>query len=116
MEVGIIPVLKENPVRKKKKMLGELTDDDLVLNRLKRFEVEVYNGIMNSVLNEFDKRFSKHGYLYKSLELRDPRNFKAIIHDELKNNQLEGILKFNLQSIFQNSNQNTPSLLESGPR
>ena len=61
-------------------MLGELTDDDPVLNRLKRFEVEVYNVIINSAINEFDKRFSKHEYLYKSLELLDPRNFKAIIH------------------------------------
>ena len=36
------------------------------MDRLKRFEVEVYNVIMDSVLNEFNKRFSKHEYLYKS--------------------------------------------------
>ena len=69
VEVGIIPSLNEKPVRKKEKMLGELTDDDPVLNRLKSFEVELYNGIMDYTLNEFDKRFSKHEYLYKSLEL-----------------------------------------------
>ena len=48
---------------------------------------------MDSVLNEFDKRFSKHEYLYKSLELLCPRNLKAIIQEELKNNRFEGILK-----------------------
>ena len=51
VEVGITPSLKEKPVRKKKKIPAELTDDDPIVNCLKRFEVEVYNVIMNSVLN-----------------------------------------------------------------
>ena len=74
-------------------MPGELTDDDPIVNRLKRFEVTVYNVIMDSVLSEFYKPFSKHEYLYKSLELLDPSNFKAIIHEELKKIRFEGILK-----------------------
>ena len=74
-------------------MPGELKGGDPIVNRMKRFEFEVYNVIMDSVSNEFDKRFSKHEYLYKNLVLLDPRNFKAIIHEEFKNNRLKDILK-----------------------
>jgi hypothetical protein len=94
VDVIVSSTFTQKPVRKRKKMPGEVADDDPIVNVTKRFEVEVHNAVMDSILQEFDNRFSKHEMLYNSLELLDPRNFEMIATADLshlKSDQLNGI-------------------------
>jgi hypothetical protein len=46
---------------------------------------------MDSVINQFERRFSNQGTLYKSLEILDPRCFKEIGTGNIKMDQFEGV-------------------------
>ena len=89
--IMINPVLKEQPVRRKKRMAGEIAKDDSIVNPIKRFEVTVRNVIMDGVINQFERRFSNQGTLYKSLEILDPRCFKEIGTGNIKRSQFDGV-------------------------
>jgi len=87
----INPVLKEEPVRRKKRMAGEIAKDEPIVTPIKRFEVTVHNVILDSVINQFEKRFLNQGAFYKSLEILDPRCFKETGTGNIKRSQFDGV-------------------------
>ncbi|CAI6358093.1 unnamed protein product [Macrosiphum euphorbiae] len=70
----------ESSVRRKikKKMPGEVSRDQLIINPLEKFKITVHNIVLDTIINKLNERFTKHGSLYSDLSLLDPTNFKDI--------------------------------------
>lgn len=79
--------------RKRKKMVGEMSDDHIVQNPLKKFEIEVYKVVINNAVQSIDKRFESNKKIYEDLSFLDPRNFDKVL--ELKDDSGE-LLKLSL--------------------
>lgn len=79
------PVIRQ---RRKKLMLGEECRDEVhILNEkgaTKKFEIEVYKVVVNQIRQSLTNRFSDHEVLYKEFFYFDPRNFKLINNENIK--------------------------------
>jgi hypothetical protein len=81
-EIMVSNTFVQQRCRKKNKMPGDLASDETIQDPRQQFEVQVYNVVLDSIINQIDNRFSEHGKLYQSLELLDPKNFLRISTDE----------------------------------
>lgn len=80
--------------RKKKIMAEELIDDEInSSDSLADFRVNVFNPIMDRILQSLESRFVQHKQLYKDLSCLDPAKFKTIAERCLVDEALEGIIK-----------------------
>lgn len=66
-------------LRKKKKLPGELPNDEIVGETLNdRFRISVFNRIMDNIIINIEHRFDEHKDLYLDLQCYDPRRFKDL--------------------------------------
>ncbi|KAL4126118.1 hypothetical protein QTP88_010347 [Uroleucon formosanum] len=79
------------PIRHRKKtkqFAYECTDDNIIMDPLKLFEVNVYNVIFDSIIQSIQLRFEKHKELFADFNCLDPNNFYSkdcLPEDALKN-------------------------------
>jgi len=86
--IQISDSLAPNRQRKKTKQFAYESTDDLIMNPLKSFEVNVYNVIFDSVIQSIELRFEKHKELFADFNCLDPNNFYTngcLPEDALKN-------------------------------
>ena len=85
--------LPEKRVRKKKRMPGEVLDDEPVASSDAAFEVNVHNVILDTVAGNMDRRFSANAKLASDFACLDPKNFPEIKINGLPNSALQEISK-----------------------
>lgn len=66
-----------------KRMVGELIPDQPIDDAIARFEVEVYNAIMDTIVESMNTRFDKNKDLYFDLSFLSPAAFPAIKNGKL---------------------------------
>jgi hypothetical protein len=64
---------------------------------LANFRVNVFNLIMDHIVQSLDSRFVQHKKLYRHLSCLDPAKFKTIEEKGLEDEALEGIIKLSPQ-------------------
>ena len=74
---GSFPIKRQ---RQKKCMAGERCQDEAVSTTAptRKYEIDVYNVIMDSVINNIERRLDKSSTLYADLSLLHPRNFSQL--------------------------------------
>lgn len=74
---GSFPVKRQ---RQKKCMVGERCQDEAVSTTTptRKYEIDVYNVIMDSVINNLERRLDRSSTLYADLSLLHPRNFNQL--------------------------------------
>ncbi|XP_065672781.1 uncharacterized protein LOC136090307 [Hydra vulgaris] len=77
--------------RIRKVMAGELANDDPLTDPLKKFEVEVHNGILDTVLRSLSTRFASHGELYSDMSCFDPNGFSELLECNIPKKALQKI-------------------------
>ena len=77
--------------RIRKVMAGELANDDPLTDPLKKFEVEVHNGILDTVLRSLSTRFASHGELYSDMSCFDPNGFSELFECNIPKKALQKI-------------------------
>lgn len=89
-DVDVLIEIKFPEVRSlcKKKMYHEKSSDTPILNAEKKFEVQVYNLILDNTISSMEKKFSSNKALYTELFCLSPNNFEDIINDKLPSNAL----------------------------
>ncbi|XP_064089909.1 uncharacterized protein LOC135203907 [Macrobrachium nipponense] len=90
------------PVKRKKKikMADELASDKgSSSDPLVGFRINVFNLIMDRIVQSLESRFVQHKQLYKDLSCLDSTNFKTIAEKGLKDGALRGIIKLFPQII-----------------
>ena len=82
-------------MRKKKTMPGEQASDEPISVAIDKFRIEVYNSVLDKVINSFETRFVSHGVLYAELTALNPKNFKKIksVNDIPQFEKMVNILK-----------------------
>lgn len=70
-----LPTLR---TRKKKRQFDESAEDEPIIDRYKKFVVEVYNVVMDGVINSMEKRFLTNSKIYADLSCLSPSNFSDI--------------------------------------
>ncbi|KAL4135492.1 hypothetical protein QTP88_007098 [Uroleucon formosanum] len=82
-------ILPNIRTRKKKMLPGEISNDNLIHEGpLKKFEIEVHNIILDTVVESIKKRFIKHRKLYNDLSCLSPTYFPYIIQNGLPDQAL----------------------------
>ena len=92
-ELVVQTTLPEKRVRKKKRMPGEILDDEPVASSDAAFEVNVHNVILDTVAGSMDRRFSANAKLASDFACLDPKNFPEIRINGLPNSALQEISK-----------------------
>lgn len=64
--------------KKKKRMISELAEHEDIPDSLKKFEVEVYNVILDQAFQSISSRFTGHEKMYADFACLDPRNFSTV--------------------------------------
>ncbi|XP_047123224.1 uncharacterized protein LOC105847912 [Hydra vulgaris] len=77
--------------RIRKVMPGELANDDPLTDPLKKFEVEVHNGILDTVLRSLSTRFASHGELYSDMSCFEPNGFSELMERNIPKRALQKI-------------------------
>jgi hypothetical protein len=85
-----LPVKRQ---RKKKRMADELVNDEgNSSDPLADFRVNVFNLIMDRIVQSLELRFVQHKQLYKDLSSLDPAKFKTTAEKGLEDEALESIM------------------------
>jgi len=94
-DVDVLIEIKFPEVRSrcKKKMYDEKSSDTPILNAEKKFEVQVYNVILDNTISSMEKKFSSNKALYTDLSCLSPNNFEDIINNKLPSNALVELCK-----------------------
>jgi hypothetical protein len=79
--------------RYKKKMYDGKSSDTPILNAEKKFEVQVYNVILDNTISSMEKKFSSNKMLYTDLSCLSPNNFGDISNEQLPSNALVELCK-----------------------
>ncbi|KAL4097464.1 hypothetical protein QTP88_022246 [Uroleucon formosanum] len=66
---------KEKRMAKKKKTFNYENEEDLITTPDKKFTIEVFNTVLDTVVNSMNTRFVKNNSLYFDLSLLCPKNF-----------------------------------------
>lgn len=64
--------------KKTKRMPGELCDDTAISDADSKYEVQVHNVILDSIIESISRRFAKNRELYTDFALLDPQNFNGL--------------------------------------
>jgi len=70
-----LPTLR---TRKKKKQFDDRAEDEPIIDPYKKFVVEVYNVVMDGVINSMEKLFLSNSKIYADLSCLFPSNFNDI--------------------------------------
>ena len=92
-ELVVQTALPERRVRKKRKMPGELADDEQLASADTDFRVKVHNVIVDTVTDSINRRFSANAKLCSDFACLDPRNFACVKENGLPSSALEEISK-----------------------
>ncbi len=92
-ELIVQATLSERRIRKKKRMPGELAEDEHLASAETDFKVNVHNVIVDTVTGSIHKRFSANAKLCSDLACLDPRNFAHVRESGLPSSALEEISK-----------------------
>jgi len=80
--------------RKKKRITDEfINDEGNSSDYLTNFRVNVFNLIMDHIVQLLESRFAQQKQLSKDLSCLDPAKFKTITEKGLEDEALEGIIK-----------------------
>lgn len=83
-------IVYHNLVKKKTKHFYNYeADDDPITDPLHSYEVNVYNQVLDTVIESISSRFEKHGQLCADFACLDPNNFKSDV--TLPKNSLIGV-------------------------
>ena len=85
--------LPERRFRKKKRMPGELAEDEQLASADSDFKVKVHNVIVNTVTDSIHRRFSINAKLCSDFACLDPRNFAHVKENGLPSSALDEISK-----------------------
>lgn len=83
--------LSQKRARKKRRMPGELQEDEPVASSYAAFEVNVHNVILDTVSGSLEKRFAANGKLASDFACLDPKNFPQIKRDGLPSSSFQQI-------------------------
>jgi len=64
--------------KKTKKMPGELSDDTTISDADSKYEVQVHNVILGTIIESISRRFAKNRELYTDFAMLDPQNFNDL--------------------------------------
>lgn len=92
-ELVVQTALPEKRVRKKKRMPGELSEDEQLASADTDFRVKVHNVILDTVTDSIHRRFSANAKLCSDFAYLDPRNFADVRESGLPSKALEEISK-----------------------
>ncbi|KAL4103469.1 hypothetical protein QTP88_018845 [Uroleucon formosanum] len=80
MKNNVIEIANSLPQSRKKKKTKQFhdyeADDDPITDPLHSYEVNVYNQVLDTVIESISSRFEKHGQLCADFACLDPNNFK----------------------------------------
>lgn len=65
-------------VAKKRKMANYETNDEPIVEEEKKFTIEIYNRVLDTIIESMDKRFSNNNDLLIDLSLLSPSNFNLL--------------------------------------
>ena len=77
-DVEVEAALPEKRAKKRKRMAGEMADDELPMEAGKLYEVKVHNPILDVAIEAIHRRFLTHGTLIADLAWLDPRRFDQV--------------------------------------
>lgn len=77
-ELAVQTALPERRVRKKRRMPGELADDEQLASADTGFRVKVHNVIVGSVTDSINRRFSANAKHCSDFSCLDPRNVACV--------------------------------------
>jgi len=93
MKNNVIEIKNSLPQSRKKKKTKQFhdyeADDDPITDPLHSYEVNVYNQVLDTVIESISSRFEKHGQLCADFACLDPNNFKPDV--TLPKNALIGV-------------------------
>lgn len=92
-ELVVQAAFSERRIRKKKRMPGELAEDEQLASADTDFEVKVHNVIVDTVIGSIQRRFSANAKLCSDFACLDPRNFAHVRENGLPSSALEEISK-----------------------
>lgn len=80
--------------KKKKVMADELIEDEAnCFDPLTNFKINVFNLVMDRIVQSLDSRFVQHKQLFHDLSCLDARNFKSISEKGIEDESLKNIIK-----------------------
>lgn len=77
-EVYIQEQFEIKRLRKKKRMVDELSEDNPINDAKQKFSVEIYNHVMDKIIESMTSRFVNNSPLYMDLSLLSPVNFGSV--------------------------------------
>ena len=80
-------------VRKKKKILGELCNDDLEENVKSRYRKETFIFAIDTAVSSIRRRFTTHKEILADFALLDPERFADISSEDLPPNSFKNVAK-----------------------
>lgn len=86
-------------------MPGEETNDYVITDQYKKFEVEIYKIIINQAVNSTEKRFESNKNIYEDFSLVDPLSFARTTKNNLISSDNQKLLR-----LAQNINVNPADL------
>lgn len=92
-ELVVQAAFSERRIRKKKRMPGELVEDEQLASADTDFEVKVHNVIVDTVTAAIQRRFSANAKLCSDFACLDPRNFTHVRENGVPSSALEEISK-----------------------
>lgn len=92
-ELEVEATLPQKRPRKKRRMPGELAEDEIITDAERAYKVDVYNIIMDTICESIHRRFLSHGTLYADFALLEPRNFLEICSNNLPPSALQELSK-----------------------
>lgn len=63
--------------RKKKRLFSYESEDEQSINLIYNYECNVYNSMIDTIINSLGTRFEKHGQICADFSCLDPQNFKT---------------------------------------
>ena len=81
--------LPQSRKKKTKQFHDYEADDDPIIDPLHSYEINVYNQVLDTVIESISSRFEKHGQLCADFSCLDPNNFKPDV--TLPKNALIGV-------------------------
>lgn len=92
--------------KKKKSRVGEMAEDESLIDAERAYEVNVHNIILDTAIEAIHRRFMTHGTLFADLAWLDPRNFHRIRDTSLPSNALQDLskclIKFDSRATVEN--------------
>ncbi|CAH1111197.1 unnamed protein product [Psylliodes chrysocephalus] len=70
--------LPQQRLRKRKRMVDEITEDSIITNPMKKIKVEVFKSVINQAIQSISQRSEANKQIYEDFSDLDYRNFKSL--------------------------------------